>query len=482
MAGVFFSSPYLKGGKQSAKLANLTKYISTREGVELLKDTDSSLPATKQQQDFISRLLKMFPDTREMPEYVDFKAESTQKNAAEFISQVQENYAYLLDKRENYVDYVANRPGVKKLGDHGLWNADGKVPVLQNAVDEVAHHPGNVWTPVIAIQRPDAERLGYDSAESWRSLICSEIDQIAKTYKILPSHLKWYAAFHEKERSVHVHLVIFSTDPCEGYLTKPAILELRSALTRQIFKDDLKNIYVQQTAYRDQLQENALEVMDSLIQKMQSGEISNPKIELLIAELVERLQNYSGKKVYGYLPPATKRIVDAIVDELSSDERVAEAYSLWQDMRDEVFSFYSKAKPERVPLSLQKEFKPVRNMVIREVVQMMEQQQNESVEYDMTQYAAPELKSLSENTSPDTEHNTQPRQEHRAPPPDSVAACMVRMLHHMGNIFRDNVSSSGYRGLQLDRKRRKELQEWKIALGHREDDHEDPANYPKPAY
>ena len=482
MAGVFFSSPYLKGGKQSAKLANLTKYISTREGVELLKDTDSDLPATKQQQDFISRLLKTFPDIREMPEYEDYNAEHSQKNAAEFISQVQENYAYLLGKRENYVDYVANRPGVKKLGDHGLWNADGKVPVLQNAVDEVAHHPGNVWTPVIAIQRSDAERLGYDSADSWRALICSELDQIAKAYKILPSHLKWYAAFHEKERSVHVHLVIFSTDPNEGYLTKPAILELRSALTRQIFKDDLKNIYVQQTAYRDQLQENALEVIESLIQKMQDGDLKNPKLELLITELAERLRNYSGKKVYGYLPPATKRIVDAIVDELASDERVAEAYLLWQDMRDEVFSFYSKAKPERVPLSQQKEFKPVRNMVIREVVQMMEQLQSESVEYDVPQYAAPELKAPAENVSSDAEHNTPPRQEHRAPSPESVPACMIRMLHHMGNIFWDNVGTSGYRGLQLDRKRRKELQEWKIALGHREDDHEDPANYPKPAY
>lgn len=483
MAGVFFSSPYLKGGKQSAKLANLTKYISTREGVELLKDTDSDLPATKQQQDFISRLLKTFPDTREMPEYEDYNAEHSQKNAAEFISQVQENYAYLLGKRENYVDYVANRPGVKKLGDHGLWNADGKVPVLQNTVDEVAHHPGNVWTPVIAIQRSDAERLGYDSAESWRALICSEIDQIAKAYKILPSHLKWYAAFHEKERSVHVHLVIFSTDPNEGYLTKPAILELRSALTRQIFKDDLKNIYVQQTAYRDQLQENALEVMESLIQKMQDGEISNPKLELLITELAERLQNYTGKKVYGYLPPATKRIVAAIVDELAGDERIAEAYSLWQDMRDEVFSFYSKAKPKRVPLSQQKEFKPVRNMVIREVVQMMEQLQSESVEYsDGRQQAVPELETTSESSAPTAPPYAQHRSEYRAPPQESVTACMIRMLHHMGNIFRDNVGSTGYRGLQLDKKRRKELQAWKIALGHCEDDHEDPANYPKPAY
>ena len=480
MAGVFFSSPYLKGGKQSAKLANLTKYISTREGVELLKDTDSSLTATKQQQDFISRLLKTFPDTREMPEYEDYKVASSQKAAAEFISQVQENYGYLLDKRENYVDYVANRPGVKKLGEHGLWNADGKVPVLQNAIDEVAHHPGNVWTPVIAIQRSDAERLGYDSAESWRSLICSELDQIAKAYKILPSHLNWYAAFHEKERSVHVHLVIFSTDPNEGYLTKPAILELRSALMRQIFKDDLKNIYVQQTAHRDQLQENALEVMDSLIQKMQSGEISNPKLELLITELSERLQNYSGKKVYGYLPPATKRIVDAIVDELAGDERVAEAYSLWQDMRDEVFSFYSKAKPKRVPLSQQKEFKPVRNMVIREVVQMMEQLQSESVEYsDGRQQAVPELESASETSAPTATSNTPPRSEYHSPPPESVAACMVRMLHHMGNIFRDNVSSFGYRGLQIGRKRRKELQD---PHGHRDDDHEDPANYPRQVY
>ena len=135
-----------------------------------------------------------------------------------------------------------------------------------------------------------------------------------------------------------------------------------------------------------------------------------------------------------------------------------------------------------MPLSQQKEFKPVRNMVIREVVQMMEQQQGENAEYDKSQYAVPELKTPSENASSDTAHNTQPRHEYHSPPPESVASCMVRMLHHMGNIFRDNVGASSYRGLQLDRKRRKELQEWKIALGHREDDHEDPANYPKPAY
>ena len=92
MAGVFFSSPYLKGEKQSAKLANLTKYISTREGVELLKDTDSSLPATKQQQDFISRLLKVFPDTREMPEYAQ-------------VSTTLDIYTHAFDKNKKAASY-----------------------------------------------------------------------------------------------------------------------------------------------------------------------------------------------------------------------------------------------------------------------------------------------------------------------------------------------------------------------------------------
>lgn len=479
MAKLIFISPYLKGSSNSARLANHVRYISTRDGVQTLSDSAKNLPPTKKQEEYIQKLTKKFSEATLLPEYDEYVSAPSRYSASEFIEQTEEIYSFNLDERENFIGYIANRPGVKKLNEHGLWNADGQVPVMQTAMDEVSQHNGNVWRPIISLPREDAERLGYDHVVAWQNLIKSSLIDIAESYKIKPDHLRWYAAMHMKEKHIHVHMVIFSTDPKEGYLTKQGIKQIKSALVRQVYKDDLLNVYQKQTAHRYLLQDNALEVMDSLIQKMQDGDLKNPKLELLIAELAERLQNYSGKKVYGYLPLATKRIVDAIVDEIASDERVAEAYSLWQGMRDEVFSFYSKAKPERVPLSQQKEFKPVRNMVIREVVQMMEQQQNESVEYDMTQYAAPELKSLSENTSPDTEHNTQPRQEHRAPPPDSVAACMIRMLHHMGNIFRDNVSSSGYRGLQLDRKRRKELQEWKIALGHREDDHEDPANYPK---
>ena len=459
MAKLIFISPYLKGNRNSAQLANHVRYISTRDGVQTLNDGAKNLPPTKKQEEYIQKLTKKFSEATLLPEYEEYISAPSRYTASEFIEQTEEIYSlysFDLDERENFIGYIANRPGVKKLNEHGLWNADGQVPVMQTAMDEVSHHEGNVWRPVISLPREDAERLGYDRVEAWQNLIKSSLIDIAEGYKIKPDHLRWYAAMHMKEKHIHVHMVIFSTDPKEGYLTKQGIKQIKSALVRQVYKDDLLNVYQKQTAHRDQLQENALEVMESLIQKMQDGEISNPKLELLITELTERLQNYSGKKVYGYLPPATKRIVDAIVDELASDERVAEAYSLWQDMRDEVFSFYSKAKPARVSLSQQKEFKPVRNMVIREVVQVMEQQ--------TTLESAP------------------PTPERRSPPPESVSACMIRMLHHMGNIFRDNVGASGYRGLQLDRKRRKELQEWKIALGHREDDHEDPANYPTQSY
>ena len=483
MAKLIFISPYLSGSGNSARLSNLVRYISTREGVHTLNDASKNLPPTKKQEDYIQKLVKQFSEAKLLPEYNEYISAPSRYSAAEFIEQAEEIYSSHLDKRENFVDYIAHRPGVQKLGAHGLWNADGQVPVMQAAIDKVSQHGGNVWTPIISLPREDAERLGYDCVESWQNLIRASITDIADGYKIKPDNLRWYAAMHEKEKHIHVHMIIFSTDPKEGYLTKQGIKQIKSALVRQIYKDDLLNVYQKQTAHRDLLQENAAEVMSSLIQKMQSGEINKPKMELLITELAERLRNYSGRKVYGYLPPATKRIVDAIVDELAADKRVAEAYSLWQDMRDEVFSFYSKAKPERVPLSQQKEFKPVRNMVIREVVQMMEQLQSKNVECnDEWSRTVPEPKAVAENSAPFSTRSAPPTPEHIAPPPESVSACMIRMLYHMGNIFRDNVGASGYRGLQLDRKRRKELQEWKIALGHREDDHEDPANYPKSAY
>lgn len=370
MARLVFISPYLKGGRDASHLAHRVRYYATREGVELLPDENAAFPATQKQDSFISRLVREFPTVQEMLEYEDYLAAPTKENAAEFIKLVWEQYIDPLDKRESFVDYIANRPGVQLTGEHGLWNADGKVPVLSQAVEEIANHRGNVWTPVVSLRRDDAERLGYDNAENWRALVNASICDIAKGYKIPVEHLRWYAAFHEKDRHVHIHMIIFSTDPREGYLTKQGIRDIKSAFAKAIFRDELLYTYQKQTEYRSTLQQEAESMMSELIYKMEHGDIKSEKLERLTAALSERLKYTAGKKVYGYLPPRVKAIVDEIVDELAKDERVAAAYALWQEMRDEVCRTYSEKLPERLPISKQKEFKPVRNMVIREAMKL----------------------------------------------------------------------------------------------------------------
>ena len=236
----------------------------------------------------------------------------------------------------------------------------------------MANHEGNVWTPVVSIRREDAERLGYTDVDSWRTLVCSCLPEIARGYKIPLSHLRWYAALHEKEKHVHIHMILFSTNPKEGYLTKQGIQQVKSAFAGRIFQQDLLCTYERKTEYRNELRRSAAERMAELIRQMRTGTIRNDRLEQLTAELAERLKRTSGKKVYGYLPPAIKQIVDEIVDELAKDERVASAYALWQEMQDLVCSTYSSALPERLPLSAQKEFKTVRNMVVREAVALAE--------------------------------------------------------------------------------------------------------------
>ena len=255
MAKLIFISPYMKGGRDAARLAHRTRYFATREGVQLLKDDNAHLPATKKQQKYIQRLLRSFPEAKELPEHEDYANTPNRQTAFDLIEQIHEDFVVPMDSRENYLDYVANRPGVKSLGEHGLWNVDGKVISLENAVAEVAQHQGNVWTPIISLSRENAERLGYTDIENWQALINASITDIAKGYKIHPDHLRWYAALHEKEKHLHVHMVIFSTAPKEGFLTKQGIRSIKSALVSTIYRNERLHIYEQKDHQRSMVQD-----------------------------------------------------------------------------------------------------------------------------------------------------------------------------------------------------------------------------------
>ncbi len=465
MSRIRFMSPYLKGGRDSTKRSNRVRYLATRPGVEVLPDERGDLPATKKQQDYIQRLLRDFPESKELLEYEDYLDQPTRTNASELIQQIHEEYVAAMSQKENYLDYISHRPGAERMGAHGLWDASGKVANLSQAIREVAEHPGNVWTPVVAIRREDAERLGYATAADWQALVQSCLCDIARGYKIQPDHLRWYAAFHQKENSVHIHMVIFSSDPKEGFLTKQGIREVKAAFARQIFQQDLLHVYEQKTEYRNTLQQDAGERMAELIVQMQRGDAANEHLAAFTEELAQMLQATKGKKVYGYLPPRVKSVVDAIVDELARDARVAVAYDLWNQMREETCRIYSETLPERLPLSRQKEFKSVRNMVIREALRLT---------LDGIQTPAEREGIIDQGTNTESHMADHvPAQSDANHAALTAAGAVLRMFDAMGRIFEDNCKEDTlYRGLQIDRKRRRKLREWKRARGIKSDGEE----------
>ena len=479
MSRVRFMSPYLKGGRDTAKLSNRARYIATRPGVEVLRGEQQGQPATKKQQAYIQRLLRDFPGAEELLEYEDYQASPTMQHANAFIRQVQEDFAEPMSRMENYLDYVSHRPGVQMDGEHGLWCAGGKVRNLSQAVREVAEHTGSVWTPVVAIRREDAERLGYNDVESWRQLVCACVPEIARGYKIPLEYLRWYAAFHRKEDSVHIHMVVFSSDPKEGYLTKQGIQQVKSAFGRRIFQQDLLHVYEQKTEYRNTLSRDAERAMAELIAQMEQGQLQNENLERLILELSRRLQNTKGKKVYSYLPPVAKALVDAIVDELAKDQRVAAAYDLWNQMREEVCRTCSEQLPERLPLSKQKEFKAVRNMIIREMLRLgrCEPPTTDEVVHGFTPSGTPPAQSGMPHGAYHPQQKVthhQRTQTHWAVSHADTAQCVLQLFHNMGRIFREQSASDAIQtGLHIDKKRRRMLREKRMALGHKADDHEE---------
>ena len=365
-------SPYLKpnsgGGKHRS---NYAKYIATREGVELAEDTTKHLPATVKQEDLIRQLMRDFPDSKELHEYQDYKQKPTRENASELISRIIEANSGELMDRERYARYIAERPGVEKLGRHGLFTDEGVPIVLDQVERELAESQSNVWTHIISLHREDAARLGYDSAEDWMNLLRSKRNVIAQQMRIKPENFRWYAAFHDAGHHPHVHMIAYSIDPREAYLTEKGIETIKGELAKEIFRQDHLCIYQKQTEYRDQLRSQGRDSVAEIVAQINSGSYRNSKVEALLVSLSDRLSRTSGKKVYGYLKADVKAIVDEIVAELAKDERIQKLYDLWYEQREDVLRTYTDHFPERVPLEQNKEFKTIRNAVIQEAMKIV---------------------------------------------------------------------------------------------------------------
>ena len=263
-----------------------------------------------------------------------------------------------------YLEYIAERPR-----SHGLFSADGSAD-LEQTMEEINAHAGPVWTFIYSLKREDAARLGYQSGESWRGLLLAHQAELAAAMKIPPSSFRWCAAFHDEKHHPHIHMMVWSTDSKQGYLTEKGIEQMRSHLSNDIFQDELLSLYQEKDLSYQEVRDAAMEAMGRLIREMKSGLCDSPIIASQMETLAGMLAEVKGKKAYGYLKKPVKAQVDAIVDELARLPEVAECYEQWNRLRDELERYYKDTPREHKPLSQQQEFKAIKNMVIREAEEL----------------------------------------------------------------------------------------------------------------
>ena len=369
MAKLVTKFKYLKPNRK-VSAGGYAKYIATREGVEKIDDTKKFAPATTKQKNLIEKILKDFPDSKYMFEYVDYLEKQNVGSASDFISRVMEDYAYEISGRKAYADYIATRPRAEKFGSHGLFTDDGVQVQLSKVTEELDKHKGNIWTEIISIRREDAQRLGFNTGARWRDMLRTQTEALAKNLKIPMENLRWYAAFHNESYHPHVHLIAYSTVENEGYLTQKGVENLHSSFAKDIFQQDLMSVYERQTKHRDKLRAEARNIVDDLVSKINLEIYISASIQHKLLELADRLSKTKGKKVYGYLKPDVKAIVDSIVDELSNDDRIKKLYDLWYEQKENTIRTYTDEIPDRIPLAQNKEFKSIKNAVIKEALKL----------------------------------------------------------------------------------------------------------------
>ena len=454
------------------------KYIATREGVEVLTGKG---PATEKQKEMVAKLLKDFPDVRDSFEYEDYKQAPTLHTASALISAALDSHMQNLQSENGYLKYIATRPGAEKHGAHGLFGREENTD-LTAAMHDLTAHDGNVWTIIYSLHREDAERLGYNNAAAWRKLLVSHQNKFAEAFHVPASALHWYAAYHDADTHPHIHMMIWTDQ--ETVLKRDAVVKLRSAMTNSIFQAELENLYIRKDAAYKDVTEAARTAMHGLVDRLESIENPPESIQQKMLELALELRTGGGKKQYGYLKKPLKDKVDEIVDELEKLPEVAAYYAVWNGLRDTLEGYYKNRPRQHNPLSQQKEFRTIKNAIIQEAErlwQQMEQTQT-ATEQDSSQDEEPSA----EKTSTDASTNPTLANENTSFTPSCPAQLpteyllnsTIRLFHQMGQIFRENAAPpSNPMGIRIDSKRRKKLIQKRLAMGHKQDDHEQEQGY-----
>ncbi len=366
MPKLIIKSNYYKN-PQSYHIDRYVRYIATRDGVEKQRGRKDNNPYTKAQQELMDKCIFTFTDVAELPELRAFLDEPTRYRASEFIDAVLDAHADDLADVPELLKYIANRPGVEKVGSHGLFSQTDEPINLEEAVKTVENRKGNVWNHIISLKAEDAARLHYDNADSWKHLIRRNISELAQIHHMNPSDIQWYAAFHEKDHHPHIHMLVFSKSG-KGYLSKKGMEKMRSVFTNDIFRGEMFRMFTNQTEIRNRLKS---EVNDLLEETLRSESPFLMYYLALLGRLKKELDGCKGKKVYGYLPKKVKRFVDYTVAQFANDPSIKELYQKWCEVNRQKLSIYHDSLQEDdVPLEDNGAFRSLKNAVIQAALAM----------------------------------------------------------------------------------------------------------------
>ena len=470
MPRIIVTSRYLKSGNKK-NISNYVKYIATRPG-SVTKDTpNEDKQVTEKQKELIETMLKDFPDSRTIYEYDDYVANPNQNSASAFISEVLERYSDRIDSMQNYISYLANRPGAVKHGKHALFSQEDKEIELNKVAKEIAEHKGNVWTHVVSLRREDAEKMGYTDLNSWRELILRNIPVIAKQSKIDMKNLKWYAAFHDKKTNPHVHIVVYSTNVREGFLTKTGIEKIRSAFANDIYHDELYSLYGQQNTLRNKLKKESEELMSSLsVLSKDDFEMSSEMIQL-VTKLFTKLKEHKGKKYYAFLRPEVKQTVDEIFSQLSDNEKVKKMYELWCELEQKKHDTYSSAKITFPPLTDNVQFKSVKNMIIKTVLDMNLPEAEGAAEQEQTDDEGTDYSPIDVTISDNPSDDKAKQSEQQAKEQEALTATVMSLFVNLCSIIRNDCAQEQHKMKpKVDKKLMRVIRKKEISLGYKYDD------------
>ena len=364
MAKIVVRTQYYKGNRTKGT-GKLLKYMATREGVEKLDTNAEHKPSTKQQDDLIYRAFRQYPDICMYPEFDSYVKNMTKANASELLFAIAERNADTVADLKTLMHYVAERPGVEKLGSHGLFSDTDDDIDLEKAAEKVASVNGIVFSDVISLRREDASRLGYDNAEAWKNCVRRNINEIAEAHKIPVSELKWYAAFHNTKHHPHIHLMVYSTNG-NGYITANGYEKLKSAFANDIFRNEQYKLFKLQTDIREELKDK----YDELLRNISSSRVPFGYASKCFG-LALSLSEYTGRKQYAYLPKELKEQVNEILNLFAEQPDIKELYSEWNRLNREKLSvYYDSSKNPDIPLADNKEFRVLKNKIINYCLQI----------------------------------------------------------------------------------------------------------------